>query len=146
MFSACYTAVYGHLCGQKRFPLKADDDSTVLSGKRFAFSGLLHCNSEWKVMQVFSAKSAVQSLRGNKQRKRITRSLPCIPRPKPTWNPEPVAGCSRYRWGYTPPSAAPRHKPCGWAVPLPYLVWVYSNGSSIFCCSICIQLNHLLQS
>ena len=58
MFSACYTAVYGHLCGQKRFPLKADDDSTVLSGKRFAFSGLLHCNSVREV--ILAQQNAMQ--------------------------------------------------------------------------------------
>ena len=36
----------------------------------FRISGWLDCNSEQGVMQVFSAKSAAQSLRGNKQRNR----------------------------------------------------------------------------
>ena len=48
-------------CGQKTLPAKKD-------GKRFLCSRCLHCNSGQRVMQVVSARTAVQRLRCYRQR------------------------------------------------------------------------------
>ena len=46
------------------------DHSPVPDRKRFAVSGRLHCNSEKREVQVFSARGTTQSLRRYKQGKR----------------------------------------------------------------------------
>ena len=57
----CALTVCSNPCGQKRFPTKKD-------GKRFLCSKCLHCNSGQRVMQVVSARTAVQRLRCYRQR------------------------------------------------------------------------------
>ena len=78
-FSGCSGAVCGHLCGQKRFPPQTGDFFTGPGREAFRVSDWLDCNSEGRIMQVFSAMSTAQDLRGNRQRKITFRSRPGWP-------------------------------------------------------------------
>ena len=60
----------GAVCDQKRFPPQTGDFFTGLGREVFYVSGWLGCNSEQRVIQVFSARNAAQSLRGNNQKNR----------------------------------------------------------------------------
>ena len=59
-----YAAVCGGSCGQKRSQPFAGNDFPVWTGSVFHPSDCLHCNSEGKIKQVFSALSTPQKLEG----------------------------------------------------------------------------------
>ena len=81
LISMCYAAVCGASCGQKRSLPFAGNGFPAWTGSVFRVFACLHCNSEGRIRQVFSAPFTAQKLGGCKQNKPCVPNLPATPAP-----------------------------------------------------------------